>query len=203
MATSKKVLYDENEKLMINLYKKMKDRKLVPEEPIHEVLSSIDGRQAISEPIVKFHDKLRQTSVHVYLTYDSKLSVKALRQYKSIAIEHSIDKMIFICEEHPTHYAMKEMDDASIDVEIITKKELKYYLLDSVHLSKHILLSKAQLACIVKKYNLEGQLDRLPVCKQSDALARHYNAKDGDVFLVFRRTGTLDNGWTLRIVKNV
>ena len=203
MATTTRVLYDENEKLMINLYKKMKDRKLEAEEPIHEVLPMINSRQALSKPIIKFHNKSKQIVVHVYLTYDNKLSVKALRQYKSIAIEQSIDKMIFICEEHPTHYAMKEMADASIDVEIITKKELKYYLPDSMHLSKHILLSEKQLACIIKKYHLDNQLDRLPVCRKSDALARHYNAKEGDVFLIFRRTGTLDSGWTLRIVKDI
>ena len=100
--------------------------------------------------------------------------------------------MIFVLKNKPNSSVKKLQKDPSLgDIQIRTCKELQINITKHKWVPQHIKLEQEEINQLMEQYSLKSK-NQLPILLQSDAIARYFNFKPGDVIKIPTSNGSLN-----------
>jgi DNA-directed RNA polymerase I, II, and III subunit RPABC1 len=121
------------------------------------------------------------------------IAIANIKEYVSFMNKSGINHAIVIYNNTITPQANKTIETLpDMEIEIFLERSLLYNITKHRLVPEHIKLSSAETQLFKKKYGI-----KLPVIQKSDAIARFYNFKPGDIIKIIRKDGIV----AYRIVK--
>ena len=101
-------------------------------------------------------------------------------------------EMIFVLKNKPNSSVKKLQKDPSLgDIQVRTCKELQINITKHKWVPQHIKLEQDEINQLMEQYSLKSK-NQLPILLQSDAIARYFNFKSGDVIKIPTSNGSLN-----------
>ena len=101
-------------------------------------------------------------------------------------------EMIFVLKNKPNSSVKKLQKDPSLgDIQVRTCKELQINITKHKWVPQHIKLEQEEINLLMEQYSLKSK-NQLPILLQSDAIARYFNYKPGDVIKIPTSNGSLN-----------
>jgi len=137
--------------------------------------------------------------IYVFFPSSSKVGVSTIRQYINQMKENKVPRAIVVVRDSITAFANKVEIEAPLIIEYFKENELYIDKLEHVLVPKHELITEEEEKKeILKVYKIKE--NQLPKILSSDAIARYFGARKGQVFKITRYSETSGESIYYRIV---
>jgi DNA-directed RNA polymerase I, II, and III subunit RPABC1 len=126
-----------------------------------------------------------------------KLGVQQVKIIDAYIDKYKKNTNIIIYKDTLTTFAKSALDEIT-NIELFSYKELSYNVTKHVFVPKHILLSNEQKSIVLNQYKIKES--KMPIISMSDPVCRYYNAKEGQLFKIIRKSNTTGESVYYRIV---
>lgn len=146
--------------------------------------------------------KVDDEDIKIYVFFPSvpKIGVGNIRNYVKQMKENDVQKSIVVVKDTITAFAKQEFIEAlPLIIDYFEEEKLLVDKTKHVLVPKHELISEKEKKEVLKMYKCTRET-QLPWILRSDPIARHYDAKKGQVFKITRVSETAGKYETYRIV---
>ena len=133
-----------------------------------------------------------------------KIGVRQIKSYLDFMDENDVNHSILILKKPITTFGKRAIEEFNINfptkyIEYFEYSELLINITKHVLTPKHTLLTDTEKADLLKHYNLKKDV-QLPKLHHTDAIAKYYGLRKGNVIKVTRQSATDTNYITYRVV---
>jgi DNA-directed RNA polymerase subunit H (RpoH/RPB5) len=120
--------------------------------------------------------------------YQTKIGINEVKKIIEFINDEEITHLILIMSDPLTTYAVKEMKNnrISIELEIFYDYQMIYNVTKHILVPTHELLDEKHTKLIFKKFG-----KKIPLIKSTDRISRYYNAKPNQIFKIYRKNNEL------------
>ena len=137
--------------------------------------------KAIVKKKISENDSNKYQKVYIFMA-DKKLGIKDLRTTLLDVNKNSTNQIILILQQNLTSQAKDLLSHSKYYYEIFTFEEM------SLNPTKHILVPKHELLTDKEAEEFKKNIkEKIPSIKLNDRIARHFGAKIGDIFRIYRK----------------
>lgn len=135
-----------------------------------------------------FDHKINKTQIYFSIFKESKITKKELtNKIKDITEENDYNNYLFLTSDTQIlNYINEIKNKYNIDLQIFTIENLQINILKHELQPKFILLSNEETASFLSKNKWKEK--ELPKIKLDDPISRYYNAKEGQIFKIIRKS---------------
>lgn len=126
-----------------------------------------------------------------------KLGIQQVKIIQSYLDEYKKNTNIIIYKDTLTTFAKSALDEIN-DIELFSYNELSYNVTHHIFVPKHILLSQIEKHQVLKQYKANEK--KFPVISKLDPVSRYFNAKEGQMFKIIRKSNTTGESIYYRVV---
>ena len=142
------------------------------------ISSNKQGKAIVKKKVSETDPKYQK--VYIFMA-DKKLGIKDLRTTLLDVNKNSTNQIILILQENLTSQAKDLLSHSKYYYEIFTFEEM------SLNPTKHILVPKHELLNDKDAEKFKKNIkQKIPSIKLDDRIARHFGAKIGDIFRIYR-----------------
>jgi DNA-directed RNA polymerase I, II, and III subunit RPABC1 len=152
----------------------------------------------------KIEEEKETERIAIFWSDVEKIGVRQIKSYLDFMDENDVNHSILILKKPITTFGKRAIEEFNINfpskyIEYFEYSELLINITKHVLTPLHILLSDTEKAELLKNYNLkkDGQLPKL---HHTDAIAKYYGLRKGNVVKVIRQSGSETNYITYRVV---
>lgn len=146
-------------------------------------------------------DKLDELNVFPNLIIinilSDKLGIQQVKVIQTYLDNYKRDTNIIMYNDTITTFAKSALDEIQ-NIELFSHKELSYNVTHHSFVPKHILVSEEEKQQILTRFKVS--VKKMPVIQISDPVCRYYNAKEGQMFKIIRKSNTTGESLYYRIV---
>lgn len=133
-----------------------------------------------------------------------KIGVKQIKSYLDFMDENDVNHSILILKNPITTFGKRAIEEFNINfpskyIEYFEYSELLINITKHVLTPKHILLNDTEKEDLLKHYNLKKDA-QLPKIHHTDAIAKYYGLRKGNIIKVIRQSASETNYITYRVV---
>lgn len=126
-----------------------------------------------------------------------KLGIQQVKIIQTYLDNYKKDTNIIIYNDTITTFAKSALDELK-NIELFSYKELSYNVTHHTFVPKHILVSEEEKQQILTRFKVDEK--KMPIIQISDPVCRYFNAKEGQMFKIIRKSNTTGESLYYRIV---
>ncbi len=173
----------------------LKDRGYKVPESETDIYAFMNAEEYLTYKVAEEDKK-----AYVFFPKMPKVGVGTIRNYVKEMEENEVQHSVIVVKETITAFAKQVFVEARpLVIEYFTEEELLIDKTTHSLVPKHELISNQEKKDILKMYKCTKDT-QLPWILRSDPIARHYEAKKGQVFKITRTSETAGKHVTYRIV---
>jgi len=146
-------------------------------------------------------DKLDELNVFQNLIIinisSEKLGIQQVKVIQTYLDNYKKDTNIIMYNDTITTFAKSALDEIQ-NIELFSYKELSYNVTHHSFVPKHILVSEKEKQQILTHFKVNEK--KMPGIQISDPVCRYFNAKEGQMFKIIRKSNTTGESLYYRIV---
>ena len=181
--------------ILENVVKMLTERKLLAPDKFNENYNKL-LKQKNDERIFKIKSNFSEEEIHIMLINGKISSIKKIQGIDAFLVNANKNKKIFI-GNGISQKAFKQFIDID-NSEVFFEYEFLMNIIDHELQPKFELLNNEEKEIKLREYDLT--LSNIPRMLKTDAIARYYNAKPGDIFRIIRPSAYSGLGFSYRQV---
>lgn len=170
--------------ILTNVLKMISERGLIDKSKLESHINTLTSKYEEEThviPLDKEYDKYNEINI---IMFNQKISAATHSSEIGDYLYKNANKYKIIIADSIASRARQTIQNSFQNIEVFTRDELMFNLIDHVYVPKHELLSNEEAEKVINEYGAQKKM--LPRIFASDPVARYYNAKVGQVFRIIR-----------------
>jgi DNA-directed RNA polymerase I, II, and III subunit RPABC1 len=140
-----------------------------------------------------------QENTVVYRMVDAKVSVKNIKQLKSILVEYTFSCLIIVYKTSVSTFARQFVADDDVFVQLFGEHELEFNITKHELVPVHRVLTSTEKTAVMNRLNLTS-VKSFPVISADDPICRYYGCVSEMLIEIQRTSDTCDTYVFYRLV---